>query len=458
MAASGSHPRRCSSRRFNGLVVIAVLILCVIVVGGNDDPALLQARLRVGDLMNMRKALSGESAFPERYRSYDRDSSSAGSISDTSCTGKQCIECTVGEQVENLQAVAHLLNRELSLLRGLGCPCVIESIFPRLGGFDGGLPVEINVAGLLLDKVFALGPVECWWRTEKDLEIYSKVPAVFLGEGRVTCETPKQPGPIFLEVTLHGSGWALTSSEGGSNVFEMYDMGVFEMSAVMPRGSPTHGGVNLTITGVGFDLNRPMDCRAAGVRFESTVVSSTLAYCVTPPLQVGVTTLQLSQNGYTWTNQVIAFGVYVQPTIAVIFPQGGLGSEEIRLNLAGLGLTYQPKDEDLFCRWLTVEKNITFQALRIRNSSTFSCEVPKNTLGQHFLAGKVPVEFSILGQEDHLFTNSGPDGANFYDFSCKFTDILYGGLLDFWPQCTEEKCCPAGTYMRESLLDFCAHL
>lgn len=345
--------------------------------GGQDSAAVITARNEVGDLFNLRKHLSGESSFPYKYRSYVREgeTSEVSLAYDKCCGGDGCRECMAGEAVQNLQAIKFEMKRRIEVLQDLGCPCSISQIYPSSGAYTLKAPVEVTVSGLLLDQAFARGPIECWWRSQRpgEVETYTKVVAEPLRSDTVACLTAPQTQFSYMEVSLHGDGWSVTKpSVEGINVFESFNAGDFGIVSASPIASPSVGGVKIMIVGRDLDPTRDLQCRVAGVRFPAQAINTTHATCTTPAMPAGKTSLTLSQNGYTWIEDEVDFWVYNQPNITVVYPPGGLGNELVKMNLAGLGLSYEPKAEEIFCRWLLQERNVTVPAIRIRNSSTVS--------------------------------------------------------------------------------------
>ena len=152
-----------------GLAVLLLLVGLWVrgAEGGNGDQ-LERARLELGDVFNLRKTLSGESAFPHRFRSHLE----AGR---PCCGGSECAECQT-EQLENLHATGLTLQREIRVLELLGCPCEIASLTPQLGAASGGTQITLAISGMDLDMAFGFGPVECWF--SREVEEYVKTPAV----------------------------------------------------------------------------------------------------------------------------------------------------------------------------------------------------------------------------------------------------------------------------------------
>ena len=369
--------RRWGSTGFKlGFISLLLLLLGGGGAGGQDTELLTKARNEVGDLFNLRKALSGESAYPHQYRTYvsEQETQTSTDALDECCGGGGCTECLAGESIENLRAVKIELQKDINLLYGLGCPCSISEIYPASGDKNLKIPVEVTVPGMSVDAAFELGDIECWWRSTRpgEVEVYSKIGATKVRDDTVACQTPPQTQASYMEVTLHGNGWAVTqASDVLGNTFEMYDAGEFSISGVTPIASPSSGGVRLVVVGSDIDPTRGLQCRVAGRRFPAQVINSTHATCTTPVLTPGKTSLTLSQNGYNWIEE-IDFWVYHQPNITVIYPTRGIGNEIVKINLAGLGLSYDPRPEDLFCKWYMYERNVTVPATRIRNSSTIS--------------------------------------------------------------------------------------
>jgi len=153
----------------------AVIFLSLLLVGlwvggaeGGDEDKLERARLEFGDVFSIRKALSGESTFPHRYRSHRETSRQC-------CGGIECVECG-GEELENLQVAAAALRREIRVLETLGCPCKIGAIAPKLGPAAGGTKIILEIDGMDLNLAFSYGEIECWF--SREVEQYIKVPAV----------------------------------------------------------------------------------------------------------------------------------------------------------------------------------------------------------------------------------------------------------------------------------------
>jgi len=46
----------------------------------------------------------------------------------------------------------------------------------------------------------------------------------------------------------------------------------------------------------------------------------------------------------------VNFTVYDHPRIQGIWPVGGYGGEELRINVAGVGMFYDPPEELILCR------------------------------------------------------------------------------------------------------------
>lgn len=168
---------------------------------GGDDEKLERARLELGDVFNLRRTLSGEAAFPHRYRSQLE----AGR---PCCAGAACTECQT-EQLENLQATGLTLRREIRVLELLGCPCAIASITPQLGPAAGGTQIFMAVSGMDLTMAFGFGPVECWF--SREVEQYVKTRAVLLPGGGVRCDAPEMARLPETSLSLHSANFTLSA-------------------------------------------------------------------------------------------------------------------------------------------------------------------------------------------------------------------------------------------------------
>lgn len=315
---------------------------------------------------------------------------------------------------------------------------------PNIGSFRGGTTVELTVSGLNLDRAFDRGPVNCWVR--RDLEDYAVVPATRIGPNVVQCITPAMGSSFLSQITLHAPTWALVASSNDSDQFFFYDIEDTTLLSIFPVATPSNGGAVLTLTGEQFPSSSslPLFCNFRGVNFPATVINSTLATCTTPALPEKDGYLKLTVNGQDTLEPGVPLAVYRHPRITAIFPDEGYGGELLYVNAAGFGLRYQPRAEDLLCRFMLPDGNETVPAARVGNSSTVSCTVPNNTRGVHWIAGSVAVELSLIGEQDEVFSNHGSGLTNRFLYRCEDRNTGFATLVDFFPRCTTGKCCPAG--------------
>eukprot|EP00286_Rhodomonas_abbreviata_P013515 CAMPEP_0181323820 /NCGR_PEP_ID=MMETSP1101-20121128/20009_1 /TAXON_ID=46948 /ORGANISM="Rhodomonas abbreviata, Strain Caron Lab Isolate" /LENGTH=1221 /DNA_ID=CAMNT_0023431913 /DNA_START=228 /DNA_END=3889 /DNA_ORIENTATION=- len=445
----GERPRRVTRRKLKsawgtrvvGLLSLLALFLSCQPAGGEHD-SLENLRHELGDLFKIKKLLSGTSTYPARYKSFYAPTLQQ-------CSGAECAEC-VGEQNENLLAVRYELERDILLLEDLGCPCDILSVQPSVGSHLGGTTVTVSVSGLNLSRAYGMGAIDCWVR--RDLEDYEVVPAQWVGENSVECITPPMGREFMSQITLHAPKWSLSQS---TTQFFFYDSDAMALLEVIPKGVPSSGGAVLTLTGRKFETEIPMFCEFAGRMFLATVQNSTRAYCTSPELPEVEGNLKLSVNGKDTVEPGVPLYVYRQPRILAIWPEEGIGGEELEINAAGLGMRYQPLEQDLLCRFLQQDGNITLPAVRRGNSSTVTCMVPNNTRGVHWISGFVAVELSLIGSQDEVFTNHGSLGPNRFLYRCIDRKTRYATLVDFFPQCTGAQCCPAGYVSNASHCNKC---
>ena len=387
--------------------------------GGGDESADLEAaRLRLADTFDLRKQLSGESTYPHRYRS-------SPGITGHCCGGDNCVECQ-GEKVGNLEATRLHLEKEIRLLRKLGCPCRIESLNPPAGPVEGGTDVIITVSGLDLDVALARGPLNCWIRMGLEEYIVKPATRVLGTTHQLTCRTPPS-APLESQITLHAADFAITA---GPTQFLYYNAKAPRLISIVPSGAPSSpGGAVLTVTGSGFqdavDAGVSLWCVFGGIGFDAVVQNNETAVCVSPAGLPSVKgKLFISFNALNPAGTfTLDFAVYDQPRITAIWPTGGYGDEPILIQAAGLGYTFQPREGDINCLFLQQHQEKVVPATRVANSSTIACQVPNNTRVDHTISGEVRIEISLIGGQREVAT------LNFHVEHCVRRMLLYAAAL-----------------------------
>ena len=244
----GPSVRRAWSRQLAAWVLLMLCLSLIFPVGGEDDSAALEkSRMMLADQFDLRKHLSGESSFPSRYRS-------GPGTTGQCCGGDRCSECA-GEKVGNLDAVRLFIEKEIRILRRLGCseerPCRIADLMPRGGPVVGGTEVTVTVAALDLDAALQFGPLDCWIRM--GLEEYVVRPTTRVGTNQLKCTTPpskKQMSQITLHTPLSHPSEPTIAITAGETLYQYYDATSPLLESVVPSGAPqSPGGTVVTITG-----------------------------------------------------------------------------------------------------------------------------------------------------------------------------------------------------------------
>lgn len=259
-------------------------------------------------------------------------------------------------------------------------------------------------------------------------------------------------------LSLHSANFTLSAGETRFRYIQGFEE--LEIDSITPQAAPSTGGGKVTVSGTGFPLPDEVDPEArlkclfllgdgGNVHVAmAEVLNSTELTCVLPSIPAGAGLMSVTYNDRDPVSMnesaAVNFSIYDHPRIQGIWPVGGHGGETLHINVAGIGLYWNPPEDMLLCRFLQPAQNVTVQASLSEN--TVTCQVPMNTKQDHRITGASAVELSLVGERDEVFSHHSAGALNRFNYLCHDRTVLYAPLVRFYPNCTAGFCCPAGHF------------
>ena len=201
------------------------------------------------------------------------------------------------------------------------------------------------------------------------------VTAFFVSPTVITCKTPPhEEGAVEVFVTTNGQDF--------TTVGPMFKFrSALTVTSVLPLSGPHHGGTRLSIFGSNFANSNSLSCKyGPSVVVMARWISTVQLECVSPAIDPGAVTVEVSNNGKDFTDDKVIFTAFGPPVVWNIEPSLGPRSGGTPVVVRGQHLTF---GDNLLCRF----DRITVQAT-ILDTETIECAVPENQRGG-------VVEFSV---------------------------------------------------------------
>ena len=226
----------------------------------------------------------------------------------------------------------------------------------------------------------------------------------------IDCVTPTsvRTGTVGFRVSLNGQQYLNVSNAGFTY------QALPELTTITPSKSPVDGGSNVTVSGHYFSpISQAlglMRCRFGTSLVLATRTSSTSLTCIVPPGVNGYTSVQITDNGYDFSNG-LAFD-YTPTGVLYVSPATGPVDGGTLIQVSGSSVTPTPLGiECLFAN------NVTTPATFV-SSAQLECDTPpvssayaasvRLLRADTVLEGGATFVYSVNGIATELLPSSGP--------------------------------------------------
>ena len=207
------------------------------------------------------------------------------------CTGARLLVCQARTTLPtSISSSGALLAKEAVVQRS-----VRLAVSPSAGPQAGGTKVTVSTEDVFNDQLLF-----CRFGTR------GLVPGRVLSPALFECVAPKQQEPCAhigctISVNINSGNGAQQLSAVGTTTF-MYHPEL-HVARVWPTHGPSQGGTAVEVWGTGFKMGKQILCRFSHKTVAASVVDGNRAWCRTPPMSEGHSTLEVSTNGVDFTNQ-----------------------------------------------------------------------------------------------------------------------------------------------------------
>ncbi|CAN0054030.1 unnamed protein product, partial [Heterosigma akashiwo] len=184
------------------------------------------------------------------------------------------------------------------------------------------------------------------------------VTARWLSQNMVLCPAPKGGIPLALAEKSPAGVFETTVSAANNGedfagpVLLEVAPGVNEVLAVSPTTGPAiTGGTEVSLVIARGDLTGRAACRFAQVEVPARVVEERTLVCVSPPMDAGNATIEVSLDGVYFIDAGIEFQYLARPTVKAVYPAQGSTLGGTSLALQGSGFLSGSSGTQLMCQF-----------------------------------------------------------------------------------------------------------
>jgi hypothetical protein len=248
----------------------------------------------------------------------------------------------------------------------------VTSTRPSRGSLSGGTQVAVFGSGFVNSTL-----ARCRFGQ-------SVIPARFLSESQLVCDSPARPATGTVNVAVSNNGVDFASSD----VTFVYTV-TTSVVGLFPRIGPVSGNTRVRVTG-NFQNAALASCRFGVVDVHAVSVEDTSLVCVSPAHAAGAVPVMVSSNGVDW----VRFGDFTYQPDAVVTSIHPVNGPEVGGTVVVISGQNFVQSASLFCLFgLGAQIPATWI-----HSTAIRCSTPPHT------AGAVRVEVTNNGVD---FTGSG---------------------------------------------------
>ena len=163
------------------------------------------------------------------------------------------------------------------------------------------------------------------------------------------------------------------------------------VSSLLPTSGPASGGTNVTVTGLNFGTCERVSCRFGTVIVDAFLINSSALWCISPPLQTGNTSVDVSMNGVDFSATALEFVYYDVPVVTYILPPKGSQYSCNNVSVHGVNFT---NGSSYACRFGSLPVSAS-----LSTTGTIQCACTISPMPR-----TVVLEISLNGQQ---YTSSG---------------------------------------------------
>jgi len=199
----------------------------------------------------------------------------------------------------------------------------LTHLFPTSGSSSGGTRVTIHGRGIQKNRAF---------RGKFGTEIVTCFP---IEDDIGVCVLPRLGAAGNVSVFIGIDDMFLEPVSHSGIMFSVEHCG--SISAVIPRRSPVHGGIPITVHGSGFSQSAVFKCSFGGRIVIGMFQSMSDVICVTPQFVPGPTEFSFFADDSLLSGSGIEFDFDFVPTIISIFPTSGPSNGLTMMTISGFG-------------------------------------------------------------------------------------------------------------------------
>ena len=199
---------------------------------------------------------------------------------------------------------------------------IIDHITPNFGPRKGGTPITIFGSNFI-DNPGMICTFEQRDMNAEDISLmyHTTTSAHFLNDSCILCLSPPSTQEKNVYLSLSVKGAEMKPSRNTNIAYNYYDD--FLIKKFHPSLGYSDGGYRVRILGDSFINRGSTNCKFGNSVVSGTVISSSIVECVAPKHQIGNYALEISLNGYDFTEQGLPFSFYEKHGVLSIYPVAG---------------------------------------------------------------------------------------------------------------------------------------